>query len=163
MLGDLQPGTYNVQAVLNVYETFRRADGTRIVLSYNPLSQPRWTTPQQPDAVIEISSSEVRLILDAKYRLQFDDRYIQSYGGPGPNEENINQMHRYRDAVLFTKDETRQRANDAVALFPLPPSVPYAPEHPLYRSISLVGIGGLPCYPDRLADLESYLTSRLGL
>jgi hypothetical protein len=26
-LADLPPGTYNVQAVLNVYETFRRADG----------------------------------------------------------------------------------------------------------------------------------------
>src|SRR5215472_11647628 len=26
-LNDLPPGTYNVQAVLNVYETFRRADG----------------------------------------------------------------------------------------------------------------------------------------
>src|SRR2546429_6593994 len=80
---------------------FRRADSSIIDVSYNPLMDPIYTTPQRPDAVIEIRATDVRIILDAKYRLQFDQEYVRSYGGPGPMEQDINKMHRYRDAVIF--------------------------------------------------------------
>jgi uncharacterized protein len=142
---------------------FRRADGSVIEVSYNPLMDPIYTTPQRPDAVIEIRATDVRIILDAKYRLQFDADYVRSYGGPGPTEEDINKMHRYRDAVLFQLGTDVRKAGEAVALFPLPPSEPYAGLHRFHRSLDLVGIGGIPCYPNALDTLDTYLSSRLGL
>lgn len=141
----------------------RKSNGAIIVVSYNAIMEPTWTTPQRPDAVIEIASEDTRLILDAKYRLQFDEEYIRSYGGPGPMEDDINKMHRYRDSVLFASAGVYVKAREAVALFPLPKSVPYAESHKLHASLDIVGVGGLPSYPDNLAALESYLVSRLKL
>jgi len=142
---------------------FRRADGSSIEVSYNPLMDPIYTTPQRPDAVIEIRAQDVRIILDAKYRLQFDSDYLRSYGGPGPTEDDINKMHRYRDAVLFQIAKETRKAGEAVALFPLPASVPYAGTHRFHKSLDLVGIGGIPCYPGALDTLDEYLKNRLHL
>jgi hypothetical protein len=142
---------------------FRRADGSFIDVSYNPLMDPIYTTPQRPDAVIEIRAQDIRIILDAKYRLQFDAEYIRSYGGPGPTEDDINKMHRYRDAVLFRLGNETRKAGEAVALFPLPASVAYAGLHRFHRSLDIVGIGGIPCYPNALEQLENYLRIRLEL
>jgi hypothetical protein len=72
-------------------------------------------------------------------------------------------MHRYRDAVLFQLGTDVRKAGEAVALFPLPPSEPYAGLHRFHRSLDLVGIGGIPCYPNALDTLDTYLSSRLGL
>jgi hypothetical protein len=140
---------------------FRRPDGSIVDVSYNPLMDPIYTTPQQPDAVIEIRAADLRIILDAKYRLQFDSEYLRSYGGPGPTEEDINKMHRYRDAVLFRLGAETWKASEAVALFPLPASEPYAGLHRFHKSLDLVGIGGIPCYPNALDALDGYLKSRL--
>jgi predicted component of viral defense system (DUF524 family) len=142
---------------------FRRPDDSIIDVSYNALMDPIYTTPQQPDAVIEIRAADLRIILDAKYRLQFDGDYVRSYGGPGPTEEDINKMHRYRDAVLFRLGTEVRKASEAVALFPLPPSEPYAGLHRFHRSLDLVGIGGVPCYPGALDTLDKYLQKRLHL
>jgi hypothetical protein len=142
---------------------FRRPDGSVIEVSYNKITDPIYTTPQQPDAVIEIRATDLRIILDAKYRLQFDVDYVRTYGGPGPAEDDINKMHRYRDAVLFQLGTEVRKASEAIALFPLPPSEPYAGVHRFHRSLDLVGIGGIPCYPNGLDTLEAYLRSRLNL
>jgi uncharacterized protein len=142
---------------------FRRTDGSVIDVSYNPRMDPIYTTPQRPDAVIEIKAQDVRIILDAKYRLQFDPDYVRSYGGPGPTEDDINKMHRYRDAVLFSVGQETRKAAEAVALFPLPASVAYSGLHRFHKSLDIVGIGGLPCYPNGLNLLEEYLRARLKL
>jgi predicted component of viral defense system (DUF524 family) len=141
----------------------RKATGSSIAVSYNPVMSPIWTTPQQPDAVIEIATEDTRLILDAKYRLQFDEKYVRMYGGPGPMEDDINKMHRYRDSVLFVRSGKDLKAQEAVALFPLPNSVQYGSNHRLYRSVDIVGVGGMPAYPDNLGALEAYLIKRLSL
>jgi predicted component of viral defense system (DUF524 family) len=140
----------------------RRADGAPISVSYNAPIKPVWTTPQQPDAMININSGETHLILDAKYRVQFDPEYVQRYGSAGPTEEDINKMHRYRDAVLFLSKGQRARAKEAAALFPIPSSVVFVDTR-LHRSLESVGVGGLPCAPGNLQELEQYLVSRLGL
>lgn len=142
---------------------FRRDDGSSIDVSYNPLMDPIYTTPQRPDAVIEVRAADLRIILDAKYRLQFDPDYVASYGGPGPTEDDINKMHRYRDAILFQVGTETRKAGEAAALFPLPPSVPYAELHRFHKSLEAVGIGGIPCYPNGLDLLEQYLKHRLKL
>lgn len=142
---------------------FRRADGSLIDVSYNPLMDPIYTTPQRPDAVIEIRAEDVRIILDAKYRVQFDAEYVRAYSGPGPTEDDINKMHRYRDAVLFEFGAETRKATEAVALFPLPESVPYIGTHRFHKSLDLVGIGGIPCYPNGMDGLGAYLRTRLRL
>src|SRR6202022_2570198 len=121
---------------------FRRPDGALIDVSYNPLMDPIYTTPQRPDALIEITTEARRIILDAKYRLQFDADYVRSYGGPGPTEDDINKMHRYRDAVVFKVGSENAKAAEAVALFPLPASVAYSALHRFNRSLDIFGFGG---------------------
>src|SRR5579864_2767017 len=70
-LRDLAPGTYNVQAVLNVYETFHRADGHVIKLHMDHGEGQQWNTspgnlmskPRKveisADSVVSISMTEV--------------------------------------------------------------------------------------------------------
>jgi len=62
-LADLSPGTYNVQAVLNVYETFHRADGHVLKLHPDHGEGQQWnrspgnlySKPQQ----VEVQASSV--------------------------------------------------------------------------------------------------------
>ena len=70
-LADLPPGTYNVQAVLNVYETFHRADGHTLKLHPDQGEGQRWnlspgnlySKPRkldiQPSSVIQLELTEV--------------------------------------------------------------------------------------------------------
>lgn len=142
--------------------TFRRNDGTAIHVSYNLAIRPKLTTPQKPDAVVSIDSGEMHLILDAKYQLQYDGDYIDTYGVPGPPEDEINTMHRYRDAVLFDVGDRLIHAKEAAALFPLPARITFQGSW-FHRSLDTVGVGGLPCSPGNLEMLEQYLVSRLEL
>ena len=49
---------------------------------------------------------QYQYIFDAKYRIDFAERshYKKKYGTPGPMEEDINTMHRYRDALVVEQD-----------------------------------------------------------
>ncbi len=70
-LGDLPPGAYNVQAVLNLYETVHRADGHVVKLHMDRGEGQEWnrspgnpmSKPQQvqvgPDSVISIEMTEI--------------------------------------------------------------------------------------------------------
>jgi hypothetical protein len=70
-LRDLPPGTYNVQAVLNVYETFHRADGHVVTLHMDQGEGQQWnrspgnlySRPQrvaiEADSVIPVTLTEV--------------------------------------------------------------------------------------------------------
>ncbi|WP_150274854.1 nuclease domain-containing protein [Paenibacillus tepidiphilus] len=47
---------------------------------------------------------EYKYVFDAKYRLNpayEGTSYQRSYGQPGPEEEDINTMHRYRDGIVY--------------------------------------------------------------
>ena len=59
--------------------------------------------PQRPDMVITLEKKDwpaMHLVLDAKYRLDASPDYINRYKSPGPPEDALNSMHRYRDAIL---------------------------------------------------------------
>ena len=70
-LRELKPGSYNVQAVLNVYETVHRADGHTVKLHMDQGEGQRWNAspgnlyskPQKvevgPDSTVEITLTEV--------------------------------------------------------------------------------------------------------
>src|SRR5712671_1188812 len=73
-LADLPPGTYNVQAVLNIYETFRRADGHALKLHPDHGEGQQWnrspgnlySKPQQVEVqVSSITSLELTEVMPA--------------------------------------------------------------------------------------------------
>ncbi|WP_082832138.1 nuclease domain-containing protein [Clostridium magnum] len=61
---------------------------------------------QRPDTVLCFRNNQDKCrvyIFDAKYRLSIDDKNIV-----GPMEDDINVMHRYRDAIVSEMDEGMQ-------------------------------------------------------
>ncbi len=131
----------------------------RLSLVYNRQFSQLPTIAQRPDNVIQLVSETRLYIFDAKYRLAVDKSYQRLYGGIGPTTEDINTMHRYRDAiviptgighgVMFLKGIVQ----GAVVLFPYPDEEGYQ-NHRFYHSIDRVQIGGLPFLPlaTRLAE-----------
>lgn len=125
--------------------------GKSLYVVYNRLFNRLPTIAQKPDNVIQFASDDRFYIFDAKYRIQFDRDYINHYGGPGPTTEDVNTMHRYRDAIAIPhpmkQTEYKQGlVSGAVVLFPYPNETSYL-NHKFYKSISHVEIGGLPFLP----------------
>ncbi len=60
------------------------------------------TTSQQPDNVLALNKTDI--FSDIEYNFVFDAKYRLDPGDanrpPGPEEETINTMHRYRDAII---------------------------------------------------------------
>ena len=129
--------------------------GDQIVLSYNPAERKLPTLNQRPDNVLSLkkqkSSTEYEYIFDAKYKIDPSTpgtsyhQYICPL--PGPKEEDINTMHRYRDAIVSEEHNRYERSMvGAYVLFPYKNEDEYK-EHRFYKSIDKVNIGGLPFLP----------------
>ncbi len=107
---------------------------------------------------------EYHYVFDAKYRIDFalpGTSYGRNYHGiPGPMEEDINTMHRYRDSIVVNEQGPFERkAFGAYVLFPWDNEEIYQ-EHKLYKSIEAVNIGGLPFLPNA-TDIVEQLVERL--
>ena len=125
--------------------------GKPLYVIYNRLFNRLPTIAQKPDNVIQFASDDKFYIFDAKYRIQFDATYIGYYGGPGPTTEDVNTMHRYRDAIAIPHPTRPQEykqdvVSGAVVLFPYTCETAYR-SHKFYKSINQVEIGGLPFLP----------------
>lgn len=132
---------------------FRHIDsGASLLLVYNRMFQTLPTTNQQPDNVIQLASTDRLAIFDAKYRLSFDPEYVARHGGIGPREEDINTMHRYRDAIVIPAthefDQPQRVVTSALVLFPSSDEDLYR-DHRFFRSIGAVNVGALPFLPGR--------------
>lgn len=135
--------------------------GRVFYLVYNRLFRDLPTIAQRPDNVIQLSSDDTFYIFDAKYKLSFDRDYIQQYGGIGPTVEDVNTMHRYRDAIVLpipgkSGQYTRGVVKAAIVLFPYPDEDVYR-NHRFYQSISVIDIGGLPFLPTTFHLVETKL------
>jgi predicted component of viral defense system (DUF524 family) len=129
-----------------------KASGKPLFLIYNRIFNRLPTIDQKPDNVIQFATENRFFIFDAKYRIQFDRDYACQYGGPGPTTEDVNTMHRYRDAIVIPHplrpDEyLKSVVVGAVVLFPYPDETKYR-DHHFYKSIGRVEIGGLPFLPN---------------
>src|SRR5690606_35478672 len=86
--------------------------------------------------------------------------YFQKYGGlPGPVEEDINTMHRYRDALVSqgdSQDAMERNMFGAYVLFPYADEERYRELH-FHKSIGLVNIGAIPFLPDATRLMEWFL------
>lgn len=139
--------------------------GKNLYVVYNRLFDRLPTIAQKPDNVIQIASDERFYIFDAKYRIQFDKGYMAQYGGAGPTTDDINTMHRYRDAIALPhpikpKEYVQGVVTGAVVLFPYPNETAYQ-EHKFYNSIAQVEIGGLPFLPNATALMREKLKAVL--
>ncbi len=101
-------------------------------------------------------------IFDAKYRIDpalKGTYYYQAIDQhPGPKVDDINIMHRYRDAIVSGKGEHPYERTmfGAYVLFPYNNEEDYK-NHRFYKSIESVNVGGLPFLPSATHLVTSFL------
>ncbi|AIQ66932.1 restriction endonuclease-like protein [Paenibacillus graminis] len=156
------------QSANMVYEN--PVNGEQFILYYNsiPSSDKTPTLSQRPDNVLTLKKKdagtvkEYKYVFDAKYRLNpayEGTSYHRSYGQPGPEEDDINTMHRYRDAIVYQEKgsgEYERSMFGAYVLFPYPDEERYK-SHQFYKSIELLNIGALPFLPNSTSLVEQFL------
>jgi predicted component of viral defense system (DUF524 family) len=140
---------------------FSGPQGKWIDLIYNRKFSNLPTLPQKPDNVMQLTDGRAFHILDAKYRIETDLKYCEQFGGVGPTTEDINTMHRYRDAIVLPVELggggfERGVVKDAVVLFPWHREEDFV-DHRFFKSIAEVRIGGLPCLPNSTKLVEKHL------
>jgi len=136
----------------------------RIELVYQKYTGKLPTLSQKPDTMLSIQKKgkayDYNYVFDAKYRIDYalpDSYYQKNYQTPGPMEDDINTMHRYRDAIVAMENGPYERtAFGAYVLFPWNNEDEYK-EHPFYKSIGLVNIGGLPFLPNATEMVERFV------
>jgi len=139
--------------------------GEKFTLSYNTAAGDGITTNQKPDNILSLSKEDskhqYKFIFDAKYRLNMAEENT-AYGNrynkiPGPEEDDINRMHRYRDAVAAEMDNKYQRTMvGAYVLFPYHNQEKFR-KHKFYQSIKEVNIGAFPFLPGSTKLLAEFL------
>ncbi|CCU78719.1 conserved hypothetical protein [Halanaerobium saccharolyticum subsp. saccharolyticum DSM 6643] len=139
--------------------------GEKFTLSYNRSSGDSITTNQKPDNILSLSKNDsehqYKFIFDAKYRLNQAEEGT-GYGSrydyiPGPEESDINTMHRYRDAVAAEMGaDYRRTMVGAYVLFPYHDQEKFK-EHKFYQSIEQVNIGAFPFLPGSTELLAKFL------
>lgn len=149
--------------------------GEAIFLAYNPSESRTQTVNQRPDNVLELEKRGIgeasdqpnyKYVFDAKYKVEMNpaDPFYPD-DKPGPKVDDINTMHRYRDAIVYENAKSRftfeKTMFGAYILFPYKDEEEYAHGehaqkggagntaigHRFYRSIDSVNIGGLPFLP----------------
>ena len=144
-----------------------RARGRSVRLAY----QPRFPSPpgllvQKPDLLltVERAGAPPRLfVLDAKYRRDDTAAYRRRHGAPGPPEDALGDLHRYRDAIVTAEGGgVRRPVAAAVALFPYREPEPGAfAQSRLWTSIEDIGVGAVPLLPEATGYLASWLSRLL--
>ena len=152
---------------------FTRRDGLKIRLAHEPCFSSNnnsgifsFTTSQKPDIMLEATfpdKSRIRWIFDAKYRIDPED-----CKGDLIPDDAINQMHRYRDALIHLKkadDGVTEKSRPIVGAFVLYPGWfdETAEANPYNAAIETVGIGGFPLLPGRHnLWLRAFLQDKFG-
>ncbi|WP_339812199.1 restriction endonuclease-like protein [Paenibacillus sp. FSL R7-0189] len=156
------------QSAKMVYEN--PVNGEQFILYYNaiPSSDKAPTLNQRPDNVLTLKKKdagkikEYKYVFDAKYRLNpayEGTSYHRTYRQPGPEDDDINTMHRYRDAIVYQEkgsEEYERSMFGAYVLFPYPDEERYK-THRFYKSIELLNIGALPFLPNSTSLVERFL------
>lgn len=135
---------------------------TLIELWYQKLYSASPTTVQNPDTVLCIKNlndkSDVVYIFDAKYR-------INTSGSIGPMEEDINVMHRYRDAIvskMHPRNQFKYETFGAYVMFPYSGEEEVFKENEFYKSIEAVNIGAFPMLPNNTSLITEHLKKITG-
>lgn len=150
-----------VNGSTSAFLLYRSSDKLNIRLSHEPNFTPQknrkeggiysWTTTQIPDIFLEATfenGKTVRWIFDAKYRI-WDDQDTDM-----APDDAINQMHRYRDALIHIDkvgDGWKEKSRPVLGAFVLYPGWfdESQTKNPYDNSIDDVGIGAFPLLPER--------------
>ncbi|WP_249872445.1 restriction endonuclease-like protein [Oceanobacillus saliphilus] len=136
----------------------------KIILTYQKYEGRLPTVTQKPDTMLSIEKKgkdfTYNYIFDAKYRIDYaqDGSYYKNrYATPGPMEDDINTMHRYRDSIVAENNGPYERtAFGAYVLFPWFDEQSYQNHH-FYKSIEKVNIGALPFLPNATTLVERFV------
>lgn len=151
---------------------FSLPDGRKITVTYNKkfaLDDDSILIPQKPDMMVTLEGNDwpkLRLLLDTKYRIRCDDSILELYKSPGPDQDAINSLHRYRDAILeiekIGQDQKPKRTViQAAAIFPYrDPDGSYSDSR-LWRGLEKIGIGAIPLVPTEKRYLQIWLSTLL--
>lgn len=167
--------------------TFKRADGITAELAHEPFfgRQGRdvrsFTVSQKPDIVLRVETPSTyqsigqrfTWVFDAKYRIkterEWDDESSFSSQDYVPDDA-INQMHRYRDALIQLEDMARNssvahKTRPVIGAFALYPGFfdQHKASNPYADSIEEVGIGAFALLPNDGGDawLSGFLRSQI--
>tara|TARA_B110000046_G_C13005484_1_gene404238 strand:- start:1140 stop:2600 length:1461 start_codon:yes stop_codon:yes gene_type:complete len=156
---------------------FTREDGIRLKLTHEPRFHEgtgpirTWRTTQKPDIVLSATFSDGRehmWVFDAKYRIE-SDKHSTTDLVP---DDAINQMHRYRDALIHLDSSAVMKANKSRPVFGayvLYPGFYVQPSeaNPYQESIDEIGIGAFSLLPSSDYSgsywLQQFLQSKLGI
>lgn len=145
--------------------------GERICLTYHPGAQHSATVAQKPGNILSLekkgSSVPYQYIFDARYAMDsgFPDS-ADPCSKPGPRAEDLHAMHSYRDAIVYENPLSARYLYEktmfgAYILFPYADPQGSYHEHPFYKSIAKVNIGGLPFLPGATKLVEEFLSQLL--
>lgn len=138
------------------------------------------TTEQRPDIILNIRKASGEVVLtylyDAKYRVINDKKLDKDFeeqdfvenvnmpGGDYPPTDAINQMHRYRDAIYYSKEHEPYRSKEIIGgyiLFPGRGSDEHIKKRYYSASVDSVNIGAFPLLPNSDALLRVHLNDIL--
>ena len=151
---------------------FNIPDGRRVTVLYNPRFQgDPILVPQQPDMLISFENPDwpaMHFVVDAKYRIDSSPNYVNQYGSPGPPNDAINVLHRYRDAILEQDRSPTQKMMpkrgvvQAAALFPYRETKKNDfRTSRLWQGIEQIGIGAAPFLPGGVEYVSDWLRETL--
>lgn len=157
----------------------RQSDGMVIELAHEPSFTPKggvnrtWLANQRPDIVLRVTLSnheQFFILFDAKYRIDAQP-FAPKDGVP---EDAINQMHRYRDAIIHQQkliNERPLKSRPVMGAFALYPGFfldQNAESNPYAEAINEIGIGAFALLPSADQNsphnqwLRNYLADKLG-
>jgi predicted component of viral defense system (DUF524 family) len=151
---------------------FRTEAGRKIEIIYNPQFQGEdYLIPQHPDMLITFKEQNwptLHLLLDAKYRLESSPKYLKQYRSPGPPQDALNVLHRYRDAILDDRGidsrskQLKRTVVQAAALFPYREETRHEfAQSRLWQSLDRLGVGAIPLLPGHTHYLRQWLAGAL--
>ena len=134
------------------------------------------TTEQRPDIVLNIRKASGEVVLtylyDAKYRVINDKKLDADFEeqdmsenmamphGDYPPTDAVNQMHRYRDAIYYSKEHEPYRSKEIIGgyiLFPGRGDDEYVKKRYYSASVESVNIGAFPLLPNSYSLLKKHL------
>ena len=134
------------------------------------------TTEQRPDIVLNIRKASGEVVLtylyDAKYRVINDKKLDADFEeqdmsenrtmphGDYPPTDAVNQMHRYRDAIYYSKEHEPYRSKEIIGgyiLFPGRGDDEYVKKRYYSASVESVNIGAFPLLPNSCSLLKKHL------
>ncbi len=165
------------------FEFIRKSDGVKITLAHEPLFNETkrpirvWTVSQRPDIVMEVripDGGSFVWVFDAKYRIESKENMRDSSNNSDlAPDDAINQMHRYRDALIHSTDDqlysSVKKSRPVYGAYVLYPGfydqLDLTIKNPYQEAIDEIGIGAFSLLPSENGSgsewLKEFLQNKL--